>query len=548
MLGVVHAVFTGLSVATLGWLGLILCLSKAFLKSCWRQHVSPALLGIIGALALIFLIETYLGVSARAYGTFDPPGRQPVLLEGPLIRTLGWLYSVRPKQYIEFALTAWSAGAVIYLLLHFRPRHLRGAAEHDEGTGWPELLKKLLESAGGIMLVLGSLVFANAVDLKATGLNSFAAMYENDKQQLGTNTAAIAELQRQLANLTDASDSLLREPTTGNVSSFMDATDALVDALWSLEQAKAKASHLDRVTYQPNENPLPNFTVTLPPSPRGDRGEPEISMRVLSEINKINTLQGQAEATQHRADELLSSRDDELFHLNQSIALALAKAQRLTPQEKVKILGALTRRLAALVARDGIGRATQEISDLVAQTQQEATSQRQANDSRRARVVSSPSSQPAANHDLPTNVLLPGTPSLKAFELFITYVENADGGRCGGMADGIGMVLQRHTDDLEMANENGNLRPNPGGAHYHVRLTENKAGEPLPGGGFWIDIPDGVIVHADQLARVCSAHADSKGCHAPPFNIIWTDNAYPTQEKSSLRPIVYCFWPTPLIQ
>ena len=547
LLGVVHTVFTGFSAASLGWLGLILCLSTAFLKWCWRQRASPALLGIIGALALIFLIETYLGVSTRIYGTFDPPGRQPVLLEGLMIRTLGWLYTVRPKQYIELALGAWPVVGVIYLLLHLRRRrHARGAPNRDDRTEWLELLKKFLESTSGITLVLGTLVFTNAVNLQATGLNSFAALYENESRQLGTDAAAIAELQKQLNGLKDVNDAVLREPTSRDVGLFLEATDALIDALWQTEQIEIEANQIDLARHKPNEDPLPNLTVPLPPPSRVDGGEPETNMQVLSRLSKFNNLQEQVEATQRRAGELLKNRDKELVNFAESISLALDREQRLTP-EKVKILRGIVQRLAALVARDGIGRATQEIGDLVMQEQQEVNRQRQANDHRRADVTPVPANQTTARHDLLTKALLPGSESLKAFAVFITGVKNKDGDRCGGIPAGIGMVIEKYTADLEVANQDGNLHPNPGGTHYHVKLTENKAGESLLDGGFWMDIAEGLIIHPQQVAESCSASADGKRCNPPSFNIIWTDDGYPTRDNPNLRPTIYCYWPRPRI-
>ena len=152
LLGIAHIVFTGFSWASLSVPGLVLCLSQTFRKWCWRQPAAPALVGIIGGLGLIFAIETYLGVSTRIYGTFDQPIRQPILLEGPLIRALGWLYTVRPKQYVELALLAWPVAGVIYLALHLHRRnHRAGPSDWRE---WLELLKKCLESASGIMLIL----------------------------------------------------------------------------------------------------------------------------------------------------------------------------------------------------------------------------------------------------------------------------------------------------------------------------------------------------------------------------------------------------------
>ena len=120
---------------------------------------------------------------------------------------LGRLYTIRPKQYFELGLLAWPVLGVIYLLLHLRRRrHGHKEPKHEEGTGWLELLKRFLEIASGVSMVLGSIVFANAVNLRATGLNSFAVLYENETRQLGSDSAAIVKLEEQISTLKDVSD------------------------------------------------------------------------------------------------------------------------------------------------------------------------------------------------------------------------------------------------------------------------------------------------------------------------------------------------------
>jgi hypothetical protein len=249
-----------------------------------------------------------------------------------------------------------------------------------------ELFKKSLECASGFALVLGTLVFANAVDLSATGLNSYAVLYEKESQKLGTNAAAITELRRQLTNIKDVNDSLLRQPPPQNVGKFVDATADLIDALWQIEQAEEETSHIDLVTYKPNEDPIPNLTVPLPSASPGP-GEAEITLQVLLWISKFAEVQRQAEETERSAAELWKDRDQAMVRVAESISLVLGRAQRLTPPEKAKLLQAIVQRLVALVTRDGIERAAQEIRDLVRQKQQEAEAQRQANDTRRADVT-----------------------------------------------------------------------------------------------------------------------------------------------------------------
>jgi hypothetical protein len=572
LLGVIHTVFTGVSVASFGCLLLILLLSKTFWKWCSDQKVAPMLLGIICALALVFLIETYLGVSTRIFGALSPPSRQPVLFEKPLIWTLGWLYQVRPGQYIELALIAFPVVAVIYAVLHLHNR--RNAQKHAGIRKSLELLRKCLESISGFTLIAGALVFANAVNLTVTGLNSFAALYEKESRQLGTNTDAIDKLKKQLENLKELDDGLTREPVPPNVQPFMNETGALIDALWQLEQAKIEASRINLATYKADQDPISSLNVSLSPSP-SEPPDAEIGMKVLLRFSKFATLQQQAIAAQRKADELLKQRDNELVNSRLSILLALNRAQRLAPPEKAKLLTQIAQSLVSVVAVDGIEGATKKIHDLAAQEQHEASNQRQANEAylstKHDRLPASRHSQIEVENVRETSKqqpltainnasavlegqqqtlvkrVAPGSAILKQYEAFVMHMKTPAGNNCGSAEDSVGMVIQKSpTDDLEITDQNGNLHPDPSGTHYHVKLTTNKAGELLPNGGFWMDLPDEVVLHADA-ARGCSARLDGKKCNYPPFNVIWTNNNYPTQDNPNLRPIVKCFWPTPLV-
>lgn len=445
----------------------------------------------------------------------------------------------RPSLTIELLLAAWIVIGVIYSALHLRSRHRRLALEretHDRAK-WLEPLKKCLEIASGFMLVLGALVFANAVDLRATGLNNFAVLYENESRQLGSNTAAIAELRKQLASLRAANEALNRKSIPPDVGAFVAATDALIDALWQVEQGKP--SQNDSVSYAPNEDPLPNLMVSLPapPAPASESHGPEINMHLLLRLSELSDLQRKAEATERDAEEIRKSRDDELIHLGYSISLALEREQRLTPPEKAKLFEAIAQRIAALVARDGVGRSTQEIRDLAMQKQQEATGQRQTNN---AHV--------AAKYEPPAIAFLPGSPRLKSYTTFIVDMTRADGVHCGGASAAMGHVIEKpFTADLEITGQDGTLYSDPRGTHYHVKLTQNETGEALPNGGFRMDVPDNLVLTGDQAAKSCSTRPDGERCVPSPFNIIWTDDSYPTRDNPKLRPTVYCFWPAPRI-
>jgi hypothetical protein len=306
LLGVVHTIFTGFSWATVALAGLILCLSRSFLTRCWRRNISPALLGIVTGLTLIFLIETYLGVSTSISGSFDPgkdPLRKPVFLEGPLIRFLAWLYSVPLHQYLELILTAWAVIAFIYFIF-LRRRRADLHEEHPSGLArCAEYLKNFLEYASGIVAVLSTLVFANPVNLKTTGLNSFASLYERTVRQVGINTAAIRELNRQVQDVNDLNIALLNQPTPRS-EKFIDATNDLIDVLVQLDQAQKEASQIDGVKYSPNDDPLPRWRVSLlEPTP----GERELGMQLIMYVGELADVQRQAETDQRNADDLLKT-------------------------------------------------------------------------------------------------------------------------------------------------------------------------------------------------------------------------------------------------
>jgi len=388
-LGVLHELFVGLSVACLGWLLLIPSISKAFRKWCWRQPIAPGMLGFIAALASIFVIETYLGVSTWIFGAFDPtlgPVRKPTFLEGLLIWTLGHLYAVRPGQYIELVLAAVLTVTLIYAVLHIgRGRHQAKGKHKGRVAQCAELANKTLECASCFTLVLGTVVFANAVNLNAAGLNSFAVLYNKENRQLGANKSAINALQMQLSNLKETDDTVLREPPPDEVRKFLDGTAGLVDALWQLDQAKEETNRIERISYNPSEDPIPGLTVRLPP-PVSEPGEPEIGMEVLLLLSDFSRLQREAEETQRNAEEIEKGRDDTLVRLSISISSVLERGRRLTPPEKARILAAIAQRLARLVARDGIERATEEVRELLEQSQRDAQTRQRDNNARRTEV------------------------------------------------------------------------------------------------------------------------------------------------------------------
>jgi hypothetical protein len=131
---------------------------------------------------------------------------------------------------------------------------------------------------------------------------------------------------------------------------------------------------------------------------------------------------------------------------------------------------------------------------------------------------------------------------------FIMHMEKKDGLSCCGLEDGVGKVPEKRTDYPAVISEDGRLRAAPNGTRYHIKLTKDAQGKDLPNGGFWMDVPDEFLLNGPQYEKVKEKHKDDPTFKAPPFNIVWTNNNYPTAQDPSARPFIYCFWPAPKIQ
>lgn len=131
---------------------------------------------------------------------------------------------------------------------------------------------------------------------------------------------------------------------------------------------------------------------------------------------------------------------------------------------------------------------------------------------------------------------------------FIMDMRKPSGGHCCGMQDGMGKVTQKKTEFPAVVDQEGKVHADPAGTHYHVKFTKDSSGTELPNGGFWVDVADENIVDVPQYERVKAEHQSDPTFKAPPFNVIWTNNQFPTEANPTNRPYIYCFWPTPNIQ
>lgn len=106
-------------------------------------------------------------------------------------------------------------------------------------------------------------------------------------------------------------------------------------------------------------------------------------------------------------------------------------------------------------------------------------------------------------------------------------------------------VIERYTNDAELTDQNGQLHAAPNRTHWHVKLTKDQQGHDLLNGGVWLDVPDEAILTVSERKAM---NADDPAFKFPPFNILWTNNNYPSQSYPATKPTPYCFWPAPRIQ
>ena len=116
---------------------------------------------------------------------------------------------------------------------------------------------------------------------------------------------------------------------------------------------------------------------------------------------------------------------------------------------------------------------------------------------------------------------------------------------CCSTKDGVARVIEKYTDNAELTDQSGHLHPAPNGTHWHVKLTKDQQGHDLPNSGLWLDVPDEAIL---TVSKMKAMHADDPAFKLPAFNILWTNNNYPTESQPGVKPTAYCFWPTPRIQ
>ncbi len=116
---------------------------------------------------------------------------------------------------------------------------------------------------------------------------------------------------------------------------------------------------------------------------------------------------------------------------------------------------------------------------------------------------------------------------------------------CCSMKDAVTMVRERYTEDAELTDQNGHQHPAPNGTHWHVKLIKDQQGHDFPKGGLWLDVPDEAILTVDKMKAL---HAEDPAFKLPAFNMLWTNDNYPTESQPGTKPIPDCFWPAPTIQ
>ncbi|MCM2343351.1 MAG: hypothetical protein NDJ24_02185 [Alphaproteobacteria bacterium] len=113
---------------------------------------------------------------------------------------------------------------------------------------------------------------------------------------------------------------------------------------------------------------------------------------------------------------------------------------------------------------------------------------------------------------------------LKPYEEFIVHMKNKSGGSCCNKQDGRGELEERTT-------KAGKLE---------VKITHDLAGNALPGGGKWVEVPEQAILTTKLAEEVCKPRREAdpaSTCKMPPFNVIWyNDSGH-----------IYCYFPRPQI-
>lgn len=134
---------------------------------------------------------------------------------------------------------------------------------------------------------------------------------------------------------------------------------------------------------------------------------------------------------------------------------------------------------------------------------------------------------------------------LQPYKDFIMTMKKEGGGSCCSLQDGRGNLEEK----IEKKN---------GKDTYKVKITHDLGGEPLPGGGIWIDIPPSAILTTEHAKAVCKESSPgSTTCKPPGFNILWAsmsrggggydDEGNPTAATGPLSVNVFCYYPKPKV-
>jgi len=356
----IHATAIGVSYATVVPPALCALAAGKARRWTWRKPAGALAIGIVLGLAVIFAVETCLGFISVRWGPLYPPERMPVGPEPLIIRFLGWLYGFQAGDKL---LAVSIALSLVATLADIAVDWWVSAANRVKD--FFERAMRSIECAGIAVATLLLLTFANAVDLKTTGLNVFAANYQAQVAALGSNASAVAALGRQVDNL-KAMDRALRDvPPAGAAKDLIDATAELIRLYGQLDRATVERDAIDELPPAPSRIALDDGAAsTLPgqgqleaPPPPGD---PDPVMRLIAEAGQLTSLERQVSEAVARRAALQAERTQLLTGASGTLRVSLHRATDL-PDLPGQLEAQLSERIAVLVASKGLDAAIAEL-------------------------------------------------------------------------------------------------------------------------------------------------------------------------------------------
>ncbi len=359
----IHATAIGISFATIVPPLIALVALGDVRRRAWPMPIAPLLLGLLLGLTIIFVVETCLGFMSARLGPLYPPERAPAGPEPYILRFLGWLYAVQASDTPSIA--TWTVMGLATLADVAMTVARRSAAAISRTRRAFEETARIVECVGAAAGLLLVLTFANALDVKAAGLNLFAAHYRAAVTALGDNAAAAAALGRQVENL-KALDRGLREiPPTGAAKDLVETAAELIRLFGELERAAEEEDAIDETPPASTRPALDDSALhrlpdrgqlDAPPAP----ADPGPVMRLVDQVGRLTTLQQEVATAVARRDGLSQEQRELLQAAIGGLRVAAHRGTDL-PDLPGQLEARLSERIAILVAKEGLAAAVAEL-------------------------------------------------------------------------------------------------------------------------------------------------------------------------------------------